>query len=161
MAPGGPVGQPGRHARWLDGLVVSGGEPTLAPGLPDFVAELTALGPAVKIDTNGMRPDVVAEVLARTPGTHFSVDVKAPFAKYALVTGGAVDEASARERLGAVFALAEHFPQRFAFRTTLVPELAGPDLDGIREVLPSGCPHTLQPFRDIGKRGEERRHDPL
>jgi len=146
------------HARWLDGLVLSGGEPSLVPGLADFAAELADGGPAVKIDTNGMRPDVLAEVLARYPEAHFSVDVKAPFAKYPMVTGGAVEAAAARERLEAVFVLAGRFPGRFAFRTTLVPELAGSDVEAIREVLPSGCPHTLQPFRDIGNRGEEKRH---
>ena len=90
---------------------------------PDFAAEIAACGPAVKIDSNGMRPDVLEAVLGRLPEAHFSVDVKAPFAKYGLVTGDAVTPAAAAERLGAVFSLARRHPDRFAFRTTLVPEL--------------------------------------
>jgi pyruvate formate lyase activating enzyme len=141
---------------WIDGLVVTGGEPTLTPGLADFAAELSALGTPVKIDSNGMRPDVLAEVLSRAPGAHFSVDVKAPFAMYPLVTGGAATSAQARERLGAVFALAGRHPGRFAFRTTLVPELAEADVREIREALPSGCSLTVQPFRKTQTKGEER-----
>jgi pyruvate formate lyase activating enzyme len=146
------------HARWIDGLVLTGGEPSLVPGLADFVAELAALGTAVKIDTNGLRPEVVAEVLARQPEARFSVDVKAPFAKYRLATGGAVDEAEARARLCEIFDLARRHPGRFAFRTTLVPELDASDVGDIREVLPSGYSLTIQPFRPIISTGEERRH---
>ena len=146
------------HARWLDGLVVTGGEPTLTPGLPAFAAELAALGLPVKIDTNGLRPDVMAEVFARYPEARFSVDVKAPAAKYPRVTGGAVDAATAGSCLAAVFALAGEHPGRIAFRTTLVPELDASDVQAIREGLPAGCAYTTQPFRPITSHGEERRH---
>jgi pyruvate formate lyase activating enzyme len=146
------------HKNWIDGLVLTGGEPTLVPGLADFAAEVAALGPMVKIDTNGLRPDILAEVLSRYPDAHFSVDVKAPFAKYPLVTGGAVTEAEARERLGEVFALAGRFPKRFVFRTTLVPELAESDVQAVGEGLPPGFSLTVQPFRKRSANGEERRH---
>ncbi|WP_300156711.1 radical SAM protein [Solidesulfovibrio sp.] len=144
------------HAKWLDGFVVTGGEPTLVPGLSAFAAELAALGPEVKIDTNGMRPDVVAAVLERLPGARFSVDVKAPFAKYGLVTGGAATEAEASARLGEVFALAARHPDRFAFRTTLVPELSPTDVREIREALPPGFTLVEQPYRKPSRsKGEE------
>jgi len=146
------------HAKWLDGFVVTGGEPTLVPGLSAFVAELAALGPAVKIDTNGLRPDVLEAVLGRHPQAHFSVDVKAPFAKYGLVTGGAVTAEAAAARLREVFALAARHPGRFAFRTTLVPELSATDVREIREALPPGHTLTEQPFRKPARKGEEGRH---
>ncbi|WP_232286010.1 radical SAM protein [Solidesulfovibrio carbinoliphilus] len=146
------------HAKWLDGIVLTGGEPTLAPGLADFAAELAAFGPRVRIDSNGMRPDVLAAVLVRHPDAHFAVDVKAPFAKYGPATGGAVTPEAARERLLAVFALAARHPGRFAFRTTLVPELAEADVREIREALPPGCSHTVQPCNTVTRIGEERRH---
>ncbi|HML59673.1 MAG TPA: radical SAM protein [Solidesulfovibrio sp.] len=147
------------HAKWLDGFVVTGGEPTLTPGLAAFAAELASLGPDVKIDSNGMRPDVLEMVLTRHPGACFSVDVKAPFSKYGLVTGGAVTAAEAAARLGEVFALAARHPGRFAFRTTLVPELSPADVREIREALPPGHPLTEQPFRKpTPSKGEEGSH---
>ncbi|WP_233489546.1 radical SAM protein [Solidesulfovibrio fructosivorans] len=146
------------HAKWLDGFVVTGGEPTLAPGLADFAAELAACGPAVKIDSNGMRPDVLAEVLGRLPEARFSVDVKAPYAKYGLVTGGAVTPEEAADRLGEVFSLALRHPDRFAFRTTRVPELTEDDVREIREALPSGFTLTVQAFRKPSFKREEEGH---
>jgi pyruvate formate lyase activating enzyme len=49
----------------LDGLVITGGEPTLQAGLGDFCAAVQNLGLRVKLDTNGTRPSVLAELLAR------------------------------------------------------------------------------------------------
>lgn len=43
----------------LDGVCISGGEPTLAPELPEFLSRIRELGYDVKLDTNGSRPSVV------------------------------------------------------------------------------------------------------
>lgn len=123
--------------RWLDGVVVCGGEPTLDPGLPALVDKLQSLGLAVKVDTNGMLPEVVEAVLARAPKTVFAVDVKGPWDKYPQLTGGAVSQAQAKARLEAVFALAPSRPDSFLFRITLVPGLAPEDVRAVRQCLPS------------------------
>ncbi|MEF3698651.1 MAG: anaerobic ribonucleoside-triphosphate reductase activating protein [Desulfolutivibrio sp.] len=142
---------------WLDGIVITGGEPTLAEDLPELVAALTAFGPPVKVDTNGMRPAMVAAVLAHAPGTRFSVDVKAPYEKYPLVTGGAVTAEAARENMSRIFEVAMGHPEAFMFRTTLVPELCEADVQEIREVmLPSGFTLTVQSYVPPKARGEEK-----
>lgn len=123
---------------WLDGVVVCGGEPTLDPGLADLVEKLFALGFAVKVDTNGMRPEAVAAVLARCPDTVFAVDVKGPWHMYPALTGGAVSPQAARERLETVFAMARKHPQSFLFRITLVPGLEPQDVQAARDALPTG-----------------------
>ncbi|MHC1790904.1 radical SAM protein [Solidesulfovibrio sp.] len=146
------------HKRWLDGLVVTGGEPTLVPGLPGFVAAIAAAGLPVKVDSNGLRPEVLAALLACHPDVHLAVDVKAPFAKYPLVTGGAVSADTARQCLGQVFALAVAHPGRIRFRTTCVPELSEADCREVRSAVPAGHALTLQPFRPIARHGEEREH---
>ena len=51
----------------LDGVCVSGGEPTLSAGLPDFLHEIKNLGYDVKLDTNGSRPSVVKKTRSRRP----------------------------------------------------------------------------------------------
>jgi pyruvate formate lyase activating enzyme len=61
----------------LDGLVVTGGEPTLQPGLAPFLARVKGAGFAVKLDTNGTRPEVVAALLAAGLVDHLAVDLKA------------------------------------------------------------------------------------
>jgi len=141
------------RAPWLDGLVISGGEPTLTPGLAAFTRELSSYGPPVKIDTNGMRPDVVEEILIEAPDTYFSVDVKAPFEKYPSAVGDAVTPQGAREAMTRIFELAASHPGRFMFRATLVPEIDLADAQSIREALPSGHELILQDFRPAqGKR---------
>jgi len=102
------------------------------------VEKLFALGFAVKVDTNGLRPEVVAAVLARCPDTVFAVDVKGPWDKYPALTGGGVTSQTARERLEAVFAMARNNPQSFLFRITLVPGLEPQDVQAARDVLPAG-----------------------
>lgn len=63
----------------LDGVVISGGEPTLQPDLFDFAEKLRDIGMQVKLDTNGMRPDVVKEGVERGLFDYVAMDVKAPF----------------------------------------------------------------------------------
>jgi pyruvate formate lyase activating enzyme len=127
-------------------VVVCGGEPTLDPGLPDLVEALFGLGLAVKVDTNGMRPEVVAGILSRCPQTLFAVDVKGPWEKYPGLTGQAVSGPDARDRLKAVFHLASTNPGSFDFRITVVPGLTPHDVRVAGGYLPAGFTLKEQPF---------------
>lgn len=60
----------------LDGLVISGGEPTLQEGLADFCKAVRALGYAVKLDSNGSRPDVLENLLERSLVDYVALDCK-------------------------------------------------------------------------------------
>ncbi|WP_243312091.1 radical SAM protein [Fundidesulfovibrio agrisoli] len=135
-----------QRSRWLDGVVVCGGEPTLDHGLPNLVGRLTGLGLPVKVDTNGMLPGVVEHILALHPGTIFAVDVKGPWERYPELTGGATSPEAARAALKRIFALAEARPGSFFFRTTLVPGLAPEDVRRVRECLPPGHELTEQTY---------------
>lgn len=72
----------------LDGLVITGGEPTIQADLPDFIAEVKALGLAVKLDTNGTNPEMIKKLLAENSLDYIAMDVKAPPQRYEEVTGG-------------------------------------------------------------------------
>ncbi len=126
---------------WLDGVAVCGGEPTLDPGLPALVRALRALGLPVKVDTNGMLPDVARALLEQDPQTTLAVDVKGPWEAYPALTGGMASPEQARQRLERIFDLAARHPGRVYFRTTLVPGLTPEDLRAVRGCLPAG--HTL------------------
>lgn len=62
---------------WTDGVVVTGGEPTLQPGLVEFIRELKRILP-VKLENNGTRPAVVRELLAENLLECLCFDYKAP-----------------------------------------------------------------------------------
>ncbi|MBU1247544.1 MAG: radical SAM protein, partial [Proteobacteria bacterium] len=51
------------RAAWIHGVTITGGEPTFVPGLGELLWMIKGLGLPVKLDTNGMLPDVVRDVL--------------------------------------------------------------------------------------------------
>ncbi len=71
----------------LDGVVLSGGEASAYPGLPDFIRALKAMGYAVKLDTNGLRPDIIRTHLEAGFLDYVALDYKAPPEKFRRVTG--------------------------------------------------------------------------
>lgn len=135
------------RGRWLDGVVVTGGEPTLAPGLADFLADLQRFRLPVKLDTNGMRPDVVREVLDLGLADLVAVDVKGPFDLYPELTGQTTDPATARARLTEIFDLAAGRPGSFHFRTTAVPLLDAGHIEAVRRLLPPGHALAVQQYK--------------
>lgn len=71
----------------LDGVVLSGGEASAYPGLPGFIRELKTMGYAVKLDTNGLRPDIIKSHLESGFLDYVALDYKAPPEKFKAVTG--------------------------------------------------------------------------
>lgn len=67
----------------LEAVVLGGGEPTLQEDLADFLRTIRAMGHATKLDTNGSRPDVLAELLHENLLDAIAMDVKVPLARYA------------------------------------------------------------------------------
>lgn len=71
----------------LDGVVITGGEPTLQTGLYDFIKEIKALGFAVKLDTNGTNPDILEQLILDKMLDYIAMDIKASIEKYSEITG--------------------------------------------------------------------------
>jgi pyruvate formate lyase activating enzyme len=109
----------------LDGVVISGGEPTLQSDLIPFARRLREIGYAVKLDTNGYRPDVLRAAVscvgpARGAAVDYvAMDVKAPLYKYALATGVQVNTASIEQSIDLLLGS----DVECEFRTTVVPGL--------------------------------------
>lgn len=134
------------RAGWLDGVTVTGGEPTMVPGVGELLWEIKKAGLPVKVDTNGMRPRVVAELMQYKLADVFAVDVKGPYAKYPQLTGNAVSEVAARANLETIFELARAKPESFYFRTTQVPGLTDTDLEIAQNYLPLEYELTIQQY---------------
>jgi pyruvate formate lyase activating enzyme len=101
----------------LDGIVISGGEPTLQPDLIPFCTRVREMGYAVKLDTNGYRPDVLRALLGAVD--YVAMDVKAPLAKYESAAGVHVDTS----RIERSVDLLLESGLSCEFRTTVVPGL--------------------------------------
>ncbi|WP_027182938.1 anaerobic ribonucleoside-triphosphate reductase activating protein [Desulfovibrio inopinatus] len=138
---------------WLDGLVVTGGEPVMDSSIVDFIDDIGGLGLPIKLDSNGMHPEILETILSLGCVKKVSVDIKGPFEKYEELTGGSFGEEAAREHFAALFEMARRRPEAFHFRTTLVPELTDDDIRTVRTLLPSGCVLTTQQY--IEPKGKE------
>ena len=103
----------------LDGVCVSGGEPTLQRDLPEFLREIKDLGFAVKLDTNGTRPEVLKALVAENLVDYVAVDVKNCPRLYAQTAGAKLEVAQIEETFR--FLMADHVD--YELRTTLVEPL--------------------------------------
>ena len=130
---------------WVDGVCISGGEPTIHPLLPSLIAKIKALGLIVKLDTNGTRPDVLKALIEEGLVDCVAMDVKAPLneTSYARAAGRAVDLAAIQESIS----LLKQGKVEYYFRTTVVPALhKGEDLLHIAHHLSGSSSLTLQNF---------------
>lgn len=75
----------------LEGLVISGGEPLLQDDIVSFAEKVKKMGYLIKIDTNGMYPEMLKELIDRKLVDYIAMDVKAPKNKYDSLSGVKVD----------------------------------------------------------------------
>lgn len=137
-----------RRQGLLDGVCVTGGEPTLQPGLESFLREVKRLGYAVKLDTNGTRPAVLATLVEAGLVDYVAMDVKNSPDRYAATAG--VSE----EEIAGVFESMDYLlggVVDYEFRTTVVRELHTPeDIAAISRRIKGARRYYLQCFKDSG-----------
>ena len=75
----------------LDGVCISGGEPTLQKDLPEFISKIKALGYYVKLDTNGSSPLLLKKLIEEKLIDYVAMDIKNSPAKYDITCGCRVD----------------------------------------------------------------------
>jgi len=102
----------------LDGVVISGGEPTLAYDLLGFMRRVKALGFKVKLDTNGNRPDVLDQAIAKDLVDYFAMDVKTSLAAYQALVGSLVRPENIKRSIDII----KRSGVDYEFRTTLIKE---------------------------------------
>lgn len=118
-----------RRQGTLEGVVITGGEPTLYEDILDFTAKIKNMGFAVKWDTNGTRPDVLREAYARKLLDYVAMDLKAPLEKYSVITGVDFNPAILKESMKLI--TQSGIP--YQFRTTYDKEvLTDDDIAAIR-----------------------------
>jgi pyruvate formate lyase activating enzyme len=83
----------------LDGVVITGGEPTLHKDLPLFLTELKKMGYATKVDTNGSKPDSLKKLIENECVDYIAMDIKGPFQKFHLLAGCEVNVADITESI--------------------------------------------------------------
>lgn len=138
-----------RRQGLLDGVCVTGGEPTLQAGLEDFLGQVKALGYAVKLDTNGTRPEVLRRLVEEHLVDFVAMDIKNSPARYAETAG--VPETA----LTGVFESMDYLLSGavdYEFRTTVVRELhEEADIAALAQRIRGASRYYLQCFKDSGE----------
>jgi pyruvate formate lyase activating enzyme len=118
--------------RFLNKVVICGGEPTLERDLPNFMRKLKDLGFLVKLDTNGSNPEILEGVVGARLVDYVAMDIKAPRQLYAQITDTPnLDLSNIERSIKAVSSL-----QDYEFRTTLWPIYDPADQSRIRWMSP-------------------------
>lgn len=128
----------------LDGVVLSGGEPTLEESLPSFCERIKEMGFSVKLDTNGSRPGMIRDLLAESVVDYVAMDLKTvPEGYAAFVTGRFAQE----DLLASIETLmSSGLP--YEFRTTCVKPFVDPPLvERMARLIEGAERYVLQPFR--------------
>lgn len=109
-----------KRGKRLEGVAITGGEPTLQPDLIEFIGKIKERGLLVKLDTNGTRPDLIKELINNSLVDYFAIDIKSSKESYNKVCGIPDMDISKIEE--SVDLLMTH-PIPYEFRTTVCKEL--------------------------------------
>ena len=133
-----------KRKNWLDGAILTGGEPTLQPDLPDFIRKIKELGYQVALETNGSNPGMLGQLIKEGLLDFLAMDVKSAPERYKDVVGVEVDI----EKIKKSTELVKNSGIEYQFRTTFVPGLVGKvDAEKIGQWLEGAESYAVQNFR--------------
>jgi pyruvate formate lyase activating enzyme len=132
----------------LEGVCITGGEPTLYPDLTEFITKIKMLGLKVKLDTNGTNPRLMKTLVASGLIDYIAMDIKNSKEKYALTAG--LNHFNIDPILESVEFLLSS-PLDYEFRTTIVKEYhTEEDILSIGKWLTGAKAYYLQSYKDSG-----------
>ena len=140
----------------VEALVISGGEPTLYPELPEFIKKVKALNYLVEVETNGTNPKMIKGLVEQNLVDYWAMDIKAPLSDpdlYLKVIG--MNDLSLIEAVKQSVELIKNSGVAYEFRTTYVPDLlTEADFVKIGEDLKGAKKYVIQGFRPVNNLDE-------
>lgn len=131
----------------LDGVVITGGEPTIHKNLPQFIKKIKDMGFLFKLDSNGTNPEMLEQLLKENLLDYVAMDIKGSPENYAKCTGAPVD----LEKITKSRDLIMNSGVDYEFRTTIMPKLH--NIEEIKKILAfikGAKRYYLQNFRPDG-----------
>jgi pyruvate formate lyase activating enzyme len=136
-----------RRQGTLEGVVVSGGEPTLQTDLVPFMSRLKEMGYKTKLDTNGSRPEVLRELIDKKLVDFIAMDLKAPFEKYVDITGIEVNSTVLQQSMDLIL----QSGLEYQFRTTYDKEVLNDNDIAALSKLTDGKNYKVQECLPVAK----------
>ncbi len=133
---------------WVDGVTITGGEPTMRRDLPQLLRVFKSLGLKIKLDTNGSNPWALERLISEGVLDAVYMDVKAPLSdhEYSAAAGVSVDVSAILRSIK----LLRECGLEVVFRTTVIPGLVEePQLARIKDALGDVPRYVVQPFRNV------------
>lgn len=131
----------------LDGVVITGGEPTLYPSIFEIIPKIKSIGLLVKLDTNGTNPQVIQKLVEQNLIDYIAMDIKNGLSSYSKTIGTETDLNKIKQSIEYI----KNCGLSYEFRTTLVKELhAERDIKEIAVMLKDCKKLFLQKFVDSG-----------
>lgn len=128
----------------LEGIVITGGEPTVQSDLLHFIARVHSLGYEVKVDTCGYLPEVVKDIIASGMVQYIAMDIKAPLSKYSDLVGVFVDTAKIVKSIQLIL----HSGIPYEFRSTLIEGIHNEsDILEMAQLIQGARQYFLQQFQ--------------
>lgn len=135
-----------QHQKMIEGVCITGGEPTIHPDLPDFIRELKRMRFLVKLDTNGINPPMVKQLFDERLVDYIAMDLKQTWDKYDQVVQAGVGHVV--ENCKQTYELISRSGVQHEFRTTIYSGLhTESDIIEMGARLPEGERYILQPIR--------------
>lgn len=132
-----------KRKKMYDGIVITGGEPTMHTDLAAFLRKIKKRGFAVKLDTNGTNPALLKRLIDEKLVDYVAMDMKAPLSAYYRTVGRPVDTVALRESIDIL--MLGNIP--YEFRTTVVKSLLSPeDIEHIAREIQGAAQYYLQKF---------------
>ena len=129
---------------WIDGVCITGGEPTIYPDLPEFISKIRKIGTRVKLDTNGSNPDMLKELIKKKLIDYIAMDIKSDLDNYSKIAGVNVDITNIKQSIN----LIRNSGIDHEFRTTVIPGLVGKkEVFKIGKLLKGSKKYVIQNFR--------------
>lgn len=138
-----------KRQRVLEGVCITGGEPTLYPDLEEFIRKIRELGLAVKLDTNGYKPEMLKDLCSKGLVDYVAMDIKASRDNYSKVAGVSELQMEHIDK-SLEFLLSGSIP--YELRTTVVRGLhTSRDFDEIGPWIKGCSEYYLQCYTESGQ----------
>ena len=131
----------------LDGVAISGGDPSIQPDLPQFLEKLKKLGYQTKLDTTGINPQLLQNLIDQRLVDYVAMDVKAPLDKYQVITHSPIPAKIIQRSIDLLIEAGRQNQLEYEFRTTIVTEqLTQDDILQIGQTIKGAKNYYLQRF---------------